>query len=157
MKPHLPLVPIVVLCLAASCREAAERVFRPPVVRLQTVKARSLGLGGGKVDVVLRIENPNPYALTATRASYKLFVSDTVPVGEGSSTDTVRVGGGETATVRLPLTLDWRGLRAAGRSAVRGGVVDYRLAGEVEAATPIGTHTFPLATRGRAELPVTIP
>ena len=134
----------------AACRGVVDRVFTPPDVAFRGVALRGLGPAGGSVDVILRIHNPNRYALTATRVSYRLLVADSVEVGRGTSTDTLRVGARDSAAVRLPLDVNWRGLRAAGRQAVRGGAVDYRVVGEVVAATPLGGHTFPLDARGRA-------
>ncbi|HEU4564105.1 MAG TPA: LEA type 2 family protein [Gemmatimonadaceae bacterium] len=153
MRHTLRVLFAVPLLALAACREAVERVFTPPRVTFAGVALRTMGLAGGSVDVFLRIHNPNPYALTATRASYRLLVADSVEVGHGTSLDTVRVGARDSATVRLPLDVSWRGLQAAGRSAVRGGAVDYRILGEIVAQTPIGAHTFPLDSRGRAAAP----
>jgi hypothetical protein len=134
----------------AACRGVADRVFTPPDVIFRGVALRALGPAGGSIDVVLRIHNPNRYALTTTRVSYRLLVADSVELGRGTSLDTLHVGAGDTAIVRLPLDVNWRGLRAAGRQAVHGGAVAYRITGEIVAATPLGGHTFPLDTRGRA-------
>lgn len=150
----LRVLSAALLIALASCREAVERVFTPPRATFQGVALRTVGLGGGSVDVLLRIHNPNPYALTATRASYRLLVADSVEVGHGTSLDTLRVGARDSAMVRLPLDVSWRGLQEAGRSAMRAGMVEYRIVGEIEAATPLGAHTFPLDARGRAASPV---
>ena len=151
------LVAAALALSAAACRAAVDRVFTPPDVAFRGVAVRGLGPAGGSVDVVLRIHNPNPYALTATRVSYRLLVADSVEVGRGASSDTLRVGARDSASVRLPLDVNWRGLRAAGRQAVRGGADDYRVVGEVVAATPLGGHTFPLDARGRAAAVVPLP
>ena len=150
MRAAFRLAALALAASAAGCGRVVDRVFTPPDVAFRGVSLRGLGPAGGSVDVVLRIHNPNAYALTATRVSYRLLVADSVEVGRGTSSDTLRVAARDSAAVHLPLDVSWRGLRAAGRQAARGGAVDYRIVGEVVAATPLGGHTFPLDARGRA-------
>lgn len=136
-----------------GCRDVVSRVYQPPTAELRSVGLRQIGVDGATLDVVLELRNPNPYALTATRADYRLFIHDTVDVGHGTMLDTITVGGHDSATVQLPLEVGWRAVREAGREALQGGTVDYRIAGEVVARTPIGSHAFPLETRGRVAGP----
>jgi LEA14-like dessication related protein len=133
----------------AACKRAADAVFARPTVTFRGVGLGAVGLGGGSLDVVLGVANPNPYALTATRASYRLLVGDSVEVARGATAAALSVAGHDSALVRLPLEVSWRGLSAVGQRALRDGTVDYRVEGEIVADTPIGEHAFPIDERGR--------
>lgn len=146
------LVAAVTLVALAGCRDLVRRAFSPPRATFRRIELQQLGLGGGRVAVVLELQNPNGYALTATGARYRLFVDDSFPVGEGASTDTVRVPAHDSAMVRLPLDVQWSQLRAAGVDVLRAGSARYRIAGDVDVSTPVGTYAVPLEARGEARL-----
>ena len=141
-------VALAALALGA-CREAAERVFTQPTRTGPTVRVGTIGITGGSLDVVTVVHNPNPYGLTARRASYRLMVRDSVEVGNGIVTEEFSVRARDSVEVILPLDVNWGGLRAAMREATGDGTVDYRLAGDVVMDTPIGDRTFPFDQRGR--------
>ena len=136
-----------------SCKEAADRVFQPPQAEFRGVKLGGVGLAGGVLDVTLLIRNPNAYRLTATGAQYRLLVSDSVEVGHGVTADTLSIGARDSATVRLPLDVNWAGLERALRGAARDGEADYRIVGQIRAQTPLGGYDVPLSARGRAKVP----
>jgi LEA14-like dessication related protein len=146
------LVPIIALALL-GCREAAERVFQPPRAEFRGVRLGTIGLGGAALEVRLAIRNPNAFRLTATGASYRLLVEDSVEVGRGATTDTFTVGARDSAVVQLPVEVDWSGLQRGLRGAAADGAVEYRIVGDIRADTPIGTYPVPLDARGRARLP----
>ena len=136
-----------------ACREAAERVFTPPRVEFQAADVRGVSLAGGELDVVLRLHNTNPYALTATGARYRVIVGDSTEIGRGSATQPVTVAARDSADVRLPIALSWQALGRAAGGARRGDLISYRVTGEVDVRTPIGTRTVPVDARGRARPP----
>jgi LEA14-like dessication related protein len=146
-------VAVAPLLLVTGCREAAERVFATPRVEFRGADVRTVGLGGGSLDVVLRLHNPNPYSLTATGARYRLFAGDSMQLGQGSTGDTVTVAARDSAEVRLPVELSWQALGRAASGAMRDGQIAYRVLGEVDVRTPIGTRTVPIDARGRARAP----
>jgi hypothetical protein len=154
MHRHLRLAPLLLLVPATACDRLVQRAFQPPTAEFRGATLRSVGLGGGVVDVQLLLRNPNPYPLTASSASYRVFAGDSVEVGQGITNDTVVVAARDSALVRLPLNVTWRALNAAGRQALADGMVDYMVAGEVVGVTPVGDHTFPVKARGRARIPV---
>jgi hypothetical protein len=106
---------------------------------------RGVGPDGGVVDVRLLVRNPNPYALRAERATYRLLTRDSVEVGRGEALDSLEVPARDSAEVRLPVTVTWSALARAGAEALAAG-----------AAT--GAGGVPRARRGarahaRGELP----
>ena len=141
------------LIAAAGCRAAVERVFTTPAVSLRAVEVTGVGLEGAALGVTLAIANSNPYPLAASGASYRLLVGDSTEVGRGTSVQPMRVGGNDSTLVVLPVTVSWAGLGRAGRGALRGGTVDYRVLGEVVADTPLGDRTIPIDARGRFAAP----
>lgn len=153
-SPRMPRsLALLALVLLAACDRLVERAFQPPRAEFRGVTMRTVGLGGGTLDVQLMLHNPNPYALTAAGATYRLFAADSVEVGQGTLRDTVVVAARDSALVQLPLAVSWRALQVAGRQAMRDGSVDYRIAGEIAGITPVGDHRFPVDARGRARLP----
>lgn len=132
-----------------ACRDVADAVFTPPRATLAGVAIGALGTAGPSLDVTLHLENPNPYSLTATSASYRLMVNDTTEVGSGATTEDVTVGAGDTVTVRLPVTLGWSALGGAGQTLLRGADVDVMVLGEVVVDTPLGERAVPLRARSR--------
>ena len=134
---------------ATSCRDAVSRVFAQPTVAFRGVDLGTIGVSGGAIDVVVLVANPNPYQLSARRVTYSLLAGDSTEVGHGATTAAVVVAAHDSALVRLPLDVSWRGLRDVGRRALADGTVSYRVVGEIEADTPIGAHTFPFDQRGR--------
>lgn len=135
--------------ILGGCRAALDRVFTAPTVALRGVELTGLGLQGASLDVTLSIVNPNPYPLSAARASYRLLVADSTELGRGSAATPLRVAGDDSALVRLPLDVQWSAVSRAGRRALRGGVVDYRVIGEVVANTPLGERAIPIDAGGR--------
>lgn len=146
------LIAAAALVALAGCRDLVRRAFSPPRATFRRIELQQLGLGGGRVAVMLELYNPNAYALTATGARYHLFVDDSFPVGDGATSDTVRVEAHDSATVRLPLEVQWSQLRAAGVDVLRAGSARYRIAGDVDVSTPVGTYAVPLEARGEARL-----
>ena len=70
-------------------------------------------------------------------------------LGRGTAALSSPLAAREWADVTLPLEVSWRGLRDAGRAALAGGAVPYRVLGTITADTPIGAHDFPIDARGR--------
>ncbi|HVE78424.1 MAG TPA: LEA type 2 family protein [Gemmatimonadaceae bacterium] len=152
MRPSASLALVALLALAA-CREAAERVFKPPQAEFRGVRIGGIGVGGASLEVALAVRNPNAFRLTATGATYRLLVEDSVEVGRGATTDTFTVAARDSATVRLPLDVEWAALQRAVRGAAGDGQVEYRIVGEIRADTPVGTYPVALDARGRARVP----
>jgi LEA14-like dessication related protein len=124
------------------------QVFQEPIVTFKDLQLEGVGLNGGTLDVILSVYNPNGFRLDATRLTYRLMV-DTTTIGEGVATDKFTVQNGDSTTVRLPVTLSYAGLSAAGKQLVGKGSVDYRVMGDVTVGTPLGEFTRPYNQTGR--------
>ncbi len=145
MKKTFVMVAALALSACASLGRAA---FQQPVVKFRDLQVRGIGLTGGSLDVVLSVYNPNGYRLDATKLTYRLMV-DSTALGEGQYDTHFAVQSGDSTIVKLPVTLSYAGLGAAGRQLIGKGAVDYRVLGDVTVSTPVGNFTQPYNQTGR--------
>jgi LEA14-like dessication related protein len=147
MKKIFVILSAVVLATAA-CASIGRQAFQEPVVTFKDLRVEGVGLNGGTLDVVLGVYNPNHFRLDATKVTYKLLI-DTTALGEGTYDSKFTVNEGDSTTITLPISLSYAGLSEAGRQLVGKGTVDYRVAGDITVATPIGNFTKPYSRTGR--------
>lgn len=134
--------------VATGCSTLGRAVFKQPVIRLQDVKVTGLGISGGSLDVVLDVENPNSFALDASRLTYRVLV-DTVPFATGVADQRFVVDGKARQPVHIPINFTYAGVGQASRSLLATGSVNYTVSGDVTVSTPIGNHTIPYSQTGR--------
>lgn len=144
----LALIVALIAVTTAGCATLFRGAFEEPVVTFEDVVVRGLGLEGGGLDIVLSVYNPNRYRLDATSMTYRLFV-DTIPVGTGRTESRFSVSERDSLEVRLPLDFRWSGIGAAGRELMRTGMVNYRVAGDIQFNTGAGTISVPYDRVGR--------
>jgi LEA14-like dessication related protein len=135
----------LVLVLAGS---RCTTVFEKPELRFRGLRVNSIGLGGAAVDVVVDVYNPNSFELGVDHFSYDLTV-DNVHFGEGETDAPISVDGHGTASIRLPLHVNWSRLGDVGRGALQTGSVNYGVSGELTVATGFGRRRIPYSKAGR--------
>jgi LEA14-like dessication related protein len=138
----------VVALAAAGCATIARNAFQEPVVSVRDVRLNGIGFTGGSVDVALNVYNPNNYRLDATRITYRLLF-DTVTFATGALTEQQSVQARDTLLLTIPVNFTYRGVGEAGRQILNTGSVNYRLAGDVTVASPLGNFTVPYSATGR--------
>jgi LEA14-like dessication related protein len=126
-------------------------VFQKPELEFRGLRVNSIGLGGASLDVVVDVYNPNSFRLGVDRFTYDLTVEN-VHFGTGETNAPVSVEGRGTATVRLPLDLDWSRLGDVGRSVLGTGTVGYGISGEMTVVTGFGKRRVPYAKSGRLSI-----
>jgi LEA14-like dessication related protein len=151
LRARRALAAALLATAGTACSQVADAVFTPPRATLRSVAFGALGTSGPSLDVTLQLENPNPYALTATRTRYRLLTADSAELGSGAVDERVTVAANDSATVTLPVSLDWSALGGAGQALMRGTDVDLQLLGEVTVETPVGERTIPLQARRRVQ------
>jgi LEA14-like dessication related protein len=134
-----------------ACKTMGRQMLQEPVVTLRDVRLVGIGVTGGTLDIFLDIYNPNEFRLDGSRLTYEVF-ADSVSVGGGILNQQFTVQNGDTTEIRLPLTFTYAGLGAAARQIQNQGSVNYRVKGEIEVATPIGSFTRPYDQSGRYTL-----
>ena len=121
--------------------------------------------GVGAADQIVHRQQPDPafahrhpavggvVAVAGGRAvriplSYDLAVEN-VHFGEGETDAPISVEGHGTASVRLPLHVNWSRLGDVGRGALQTGSVNYGISGELTVATGFGRRRIPYSKAGR--------
>ena len=132
----------------AACKTVGRQMLKEPVVTLQDVRLVGAGMTGGTLDIMLNVYNPNDFRLDGSRITYRVFI-DSTSLGGGSLDQKFTVPNGDSTQIKLPMTFTYAGLGAAARQLQNQGSVNYRVTGEIEVATPIGTFTRPYDQSGR--------
>jgi LEA14-like dessication related protein len=131
-----------------GCASIGRNAFAQPEVTLRDVKLQGVGLTGGSFDVVLSVYNPNGYRLDASQLNYNLFV-DTLRFANGTLNQQFTVQEKDSTIVRVPVNFSYAGVGEAGRQLLNTGSVNYRVAGDVTVATPVGSFKVPYDRTGR--------
>lgn len=139
---------VVVVAVAGGCVSA---VFEKPELEFRGIRIGAIGLGGASIDVVVDVYNPNSYRLGLDRFTYDLTIEN-LRFGAGEIEVPLSVEGRSTATVRLPLDLDWSRLGGVGRRILDRGSVEYGVSGELTVATGFGRRRVPYAKTGRLSI-----
>ena len=133
---------------AYGCASIGRNAFAEPVVTLRDVKLQGVGMTGGSFDVVLSVYNPNGYRLDASQLNYNLFV-DSVRFANGTLNQQFTVQEKDSTIVRVPVNFSYAGVGEVGRQLLNTGSVNYRVAGDVTVATPVGSFKVPYDRTGR--------
>src|SRR6185312_12336742 len=133
--------------MLTACATLARSMFATPVVELKDVRMKAIGFQGGSMDIVLDVMNPNDYRLDATHFTYNLFV-DTMKVAFGEIHKAATLEPHKHNEVVVPVSFSMQELMRATQLMSRTGGVDYRVTGEVTAATPSGSFTREYAGKG---------
>jgi LEA14-like dessication related protein len=142
MKKTFVMLAATMATLVTGCASFGRSAFRDPVVNFRDLQVEGVGTKGGTVDVILSVYNPNGYRLDATKLNYRLLI-DTTMVGSGVYDSHFTVQSGDSAIVKLPVSLSYSGLASAAKQLRERGSVDYRVLGDVTVGTPIGNFTKP--------------
>lgn len=148
MRKYVVLFSLALVAAVNGCSALGKAAFAEPIVTLQDVQLKGIGLNGGAVDVVLNVYNPNNYRLDATRVRYNLLF-DSTKVADGEITERQTVEGKDTLRVNIPVNFTFRALGEAGRQLISQGSVPYRVTGDVVVGSPVGNFTVPFSKSGR--------
>jgi LEA14-like dessication related protein len=144
-------VPLAALALGTACSGLGDN-FREPEVQLDRVVVRGVGFSGGSLDLVVRLQNPNNFALHADKLQVGLEVEGS-HLGDISYDDDFSVLENGETTLILPLRFGWSGVGRAVRAALAYGDLPYRMKGQATLKIPGGARTSVSFTHeGRAPL-----
>jgi LEA14-like dessication related protein len=148
-------VPLAALALGSACSGLGDN-FREPQVQLDRVVVRGVGFSGGSLDLVVRLQNPNNFALHADKLQVGLEVEGS-HLGDISYDDDFSVLENGETTLILPLRFGWSGVGRAVRAALAYGDLPYRMKGQATLKIPGGARTSVSFTHeGRAPLTRTV-
>jgi LEA14-like dessication related protein len=144
-------VPLAALALGTACSGLGDN-FREPQVQLDRVVVRGVGFSGGSLDLVVRLQNPNNFALHADKLQVGLEVEGS-HLGDISYDDDFSVLENGETTLILPMRFGWSGVGRAVRAALAYGDLPYRMKGQATLKIPGGARTSVSFTHeGRAPL-----
>ena len=122
--------------------------FRKPELTFRGIEVFSFGLEGASLDLLVDVYNPNSFRFGLDRVTYDLTV-ESVRWGTGETASPLAVEAQSTATLRIPLTLDWTQISGLGRDVLRRGNVRYGISGEVTVSTSKKTFQVPYDRSGQ--------
>ncbi|HEX7336028.1 MAG TPA: LEA type 2 family protein [Gemmatimonadales bacterium] len=126
--------------------------FREPDIQLDHVVVRGVGLTGGNLDLVVKVDNPNNFTLQGTRLEVGIEVEGQ-HLGDITYDDDFAVAENGQATITLPLRFGWSGVGSAVRAALGYGDLPYRMKGQATLRLPAGVRKVVAFTHeGRAPL-----
>jgi LEA14-like dessication related protein len=134
-----------------GCAGLARRVYEPPRVTLMGIGVKKLTFVAARLDVDLRIENPNRQALVLERALYRLRVNDQ-PLLDGRRDERAEVPGHGEERIHLPATVRVVDLARAIASLRRQDPSSYELQAELVFDVPVRGEVS-MNVRRRGELP----
>ena len=126
--------------------------FKEPEVRLDRAVVRGIGLAGGNLDLIVKVQNPNNFTLNADKLEVGIDVEGS-HLGDITYDDDFAVTQNGETTLTLPLRFGWFGVGSAVRAALGYGDLPYSMKGQATLKLPGGAHTVVSFTReGRAPL-----
>jgi LEA14-like dessication related protein len=144
---------LLLALLSAACASAV----RQPEVQLEGVRVGGIGLRGGTLYALVNVRNPNGFDLETRSLTYDLQVAHPDSAGQwvtfsrGTLDDPIRVRGGRSTVIEVPVQFRYDDMGGAMRSILDTGTFNYRVRGDVRLSEPIG-RTFPYAHSGVVSL-----
>jgi len=145
------------VALAACCGGGGvppENILKP-IVTLDRVTLRSVGLTGGTLDLTVGVENPNPIDLWGIRLRTGLDI-DRVHFGDALLTDAFSLPSQAKKQVTVPLAFDWVTVGPAARGILSHGSLDYEINGSIRVRTP-SNHDISVPFERQGSVPLVRP
>ena len=146
------LVLLAVGASACSWLQMAAGGFKKPDVAYKSASLTDVSLSGATLNVVTRVDNPNPVPLALAEVDYRLSI-DGHPVATGKPPDGLEIQANGATDVTLPASFKFTDLGQAVATVLQKGSAGYKAEGTVGVKTPIGLVTVPLSHEGTFTLP----
>ena len=146
---------LLVLAIGASaCAwvQMAEGAFKKPDVAYKSASLTDVSLSGATLNVVARVDNPNPVGLALADADYRLSI-DGHPVAAGKPPEGLEIPANGNADVTLPASFKFADLGQAVATVLSKGSAGYKAEGSLGLKTPVGVVRVPLSHEGTFTLP----
>ena len=130
----------------------AEGGFKKPDVAYKSASLSDVSLSGATLNVVTRVDNPNPVSLALAEVDYRLSI-DGHPVATGKPPDGLEIQANGATDVTLPASFKFTDLGQAVATVLQKGSAGYKAEGTVGVKTPIGLVKVPLSHEGTFTLP----
>lgn len=150
MRLRAPSGLLVVVVSIGGCGGIGD-IFKEPEVQLERAVVRGVGVTGGNLDLIVKVDNPNNFTLQGTRLQVGFDVEGQ-HLGDITYDDAFAVPENGTTTITLPLRFGWAGVGSAVRAALGYGDLPYKMKGQVGLKTPWGRKEVPFTREGRVPL-----
>ena len=139
---------------ASACAwlQAAQGGFKKPDVAYKSASLSDVSLSGATLNVVTRVDNPNPVEVALADVDYRLSVEGH-PVATGKPPEGQVIPANGNADLTLPASFKFTDLGQAVTTLLEKGSAGYRAEGTVGVKTPIGVVHVPLSHEGTFTLP----
>ena len=142
---------IALIALGSACSGLPDN-FKEPDIQLDHAVVRGIGLAGGNLDLIVKVENPNNFTLQATRLQVGIDVEGS-HLGDITYEDDFAVSQNGETTLTLPLRFGWLGVGRAVRAALGYGDLPYKMDGQATLKLPWGLKkSVSFTHEGRAPL-----
>jgi len=126
--------------------------FKTPDVAYKSASLSDVSLSGATLNVVTRVDNPNPVGLALTDVDYRVSI-DGHPVAAGKPPEGLEIPANGNADVALPASFKFTDLGQAVATVLQKGSAGYKAEGTLGVKTPIGVLRVPLSHEGTFTLP----
>jgi LEA14-like dessication related protein len=150
MRVHAESRLLTLVLVGAACSGIGDN-FKEPDIQLERAIVRGVGVTGGNLDLVVKVDNPNNFRLQGTKLEVGFDVEGS-HLGDITYDDDFTVSENGTTTVTLPIRFGWSGVGSAVRAALGYGDLPYKMKGQAELKTPWGTREVPFTREGRVPL-----
>lgn len=135
--------------------------FEEPTIEIVGISGGNIGLDGGTLLLLVRVDNPNDFAIEASRVDYDLDIrrdGDWYDLAAGELDRGLTVAALESSSIEIPVEFRLGDAIEVGAELLRGGNPRFRVAGSVDLRRPIRrrvpyseeiTADFDRAARGR--------
>ena len=151
MRLGAPLVLFPLAFGSSGCSGVGDYI-KEPDIQLDHVVVRGIGVSGGTLDLVMRLDNPNSFSLQGTKLELGIDVEGS-HLGDIAYADDYAVPQNGQTTLTLPLRFGWSGVGSALRAALGYRDLPYTMKGQATLRLPGGfTKAFSFTHEGRAPL-----
>jgi len=135
----------------SACATLGKLSFKEPDIQLERIDITGLSLGGGTLDLVFDVYNPNAFRIRSTRMEVDLDLEET-HFGTALLERPLDLSPDNHSRVIVPTRFEWAGLGAGARALLTKRAVGYGLVGKVILDTPLGDETVALKANGNVPL-----
>ena len=150
MSVGLPARLLALVVSIGACSGVRD-LFKEPDIQLERAIVRGVSLTGGNLDLIVKVDNPNPFTLQGTKLQVGFDVEGQ-HLGDITYDNDFAVTENGATTITLPLKFGWTGVGSAVRAALGYGDLPYKMKGQAELKTPWGRKVVPFTHEGRVPL-----
>ncbi len=123
----------------------------PPQITLLSFDVGNLGLDEVRADARLRVKNTNQFRIDLSRIRFDLALSGR-NVASSRLRASPKLGPGQAAVVKIPLSFSPRALGAGALDVLSGSNAGYAISGRLDVMTRYGELALPFSQRGNTTL-----